>query len=488
MVVPAAESLQENLLALLVFDDEHGRLVHNLVDTSYFSDAYRLIAERASKYWNDYGQAPNRSHIFDLMEVELTDKSNRAKGATLDRILRGLAELSTSVNAQYVLDQANIFVRKQTISQAILDSAKLINQKQEQSLEEIEALWSRMLRTDSVGFQAGMRLTAFERVINFLDQQYKEFNTGIPVFDNNGIVPYRKSVFLFLASTGMGKSWWLVHLGKRALMLRKKVLHITLEMSEEEVAARYLQSMFSIGKRHGSVIVTNFDVDHKQRLQGFSLEEVMPEFSFDSRALSDELRIHLQAFGARIEGLLIKKFPMRALTPDGLRRYMDTLERVERFVPDIVLVDYLGIMKTDSKDHRISLGRTFEDLRGVADERNVPLGTAHQISRAGTKGKFASATDVAEDWSLIGTADRVVVMSRTNQEYRCKLARLFVDKARSDSDKFGILIAQNYKLGQFVTDSVMMEADYWDKLRDFDDENKNVTGTEDDNDEDDNDE
>lgn len=481
MANPASETLQENLLTLLVYSDDHGQMVDNLVDVAYYSDAYRTIAERASQYRRTYNRAPGREHIYDLLDDILSDKNNRLRGP-LRHALDAMGQLAGTINAKYVIDQASVFVRKQTISQAILESARLIGQKQEQSIEEIEGIWSKLLKMDSTGFRSGMRLTDVDRLLGFLDQQYVEFNTGIAEFDRSGIVPYRGSVFLFLASTGMGKSWWLVHLGKRALMLRKKVLHITLEMSEEEVAGRYLQNLFSIGKRHSKVLITNFERDSRNKLSGFSLEEVYPEFSFDSRALTDELRVHIQAFGARIENLVIKKFPTRSLTPDGLRRFLDTLERVEGFIPDMVLLDYLGIMKTDSKDHRISLGRTFEDLRGVADERHIPLGTAHQISRSGSKSRMASATDVAEDWSLIGTADRVVTMSATNQERRHGLARLFVDKARSDLDKFSLLITQNYKIGQFVLDSVAMHTKYWDHLRDYDGENKDVE--DDDNDDD----
>lgn len=480
----AQESLQENLLALLVYKEEEGQLVLNLVDPSYFSDAYRVIAERASAYRRQYDRPPGREHIYDLMEDILGDKNNRQRGTML-RVLEALFQLSEGINSKYVLDQASIFIRKQTISQAILDSAKLINQKQEHSLTDIEELWSKLLRVDRVGFAEGMRLTAVDRLVAFLDQQYVEFNTGIPSFDRQSIVPYRGSVFLFLAATGMGKSWWLVHLGKRALMLRKRVLYVTLEMSEEEVASRFLQSLFSVSKRHAPTMVTAFDRGAHDRLTGFSLDEVTPAFAFDSTALMDELRVHMQAFGGRIDNLLIKKFPTRSLTPDGLRRYLDTVERVEKFIPDILLVDYLGLLKTDAKDHRIGLGRNFEELRGIADERNVALGTAHQISRAGAQAKVTTAADVAEDWSLIGTADRVVTYSRTMQEKRFGLARLFVDKARSDSDKFGVLVAQNYAQGQFVLDSQIMDPHYWERLKELENENKHVAGVEEDEEDDD---
>ncbi len=467
MAEHAAETLQENLLTLLIFDNDHGQIVFNLVSVEHFHGDYRTIAERCFDYRRRYGVAPGREHIHDLLADILEDKNNGKRGV-LFQALDAMHQLSESINTEYVIDKANAFVRQQTIAKAILDSAKLLQQRKEGSVEDIEAIWSSLLRADVVGFDAGLRLTHTDKIFNFMNQRYIEFDTGIPAFDVSSIVPYRDAVFLFLAATGMGKSWWLVNLGKRGLLRRKKILHVTLEMSEEEVAMRYWQALFSIGKRKGEVDVTNFELNDRNRLLGLEVSQVSPEFTFDSRAIDDEIRVHMQAVGPRIENLMIKKFPTRSLTPDGLRRFLDTLERVTKFVPDMILLDYLGIMKTDTKDHRISLGRNFEDFRGIVTERHIAGATAHQIGRSGAKAKMAAATDVSEDWSLIGTADRVVTYSATDQERRFNLARLFVDKARSDADKFGVLISQNYKLGQFVLDSTRMDNKYWDILKGMD--------------------
>jgi hypothetical protein len=94
-------------------------------------------------------------------------------------------------------------------------------------------------------------------------------------------------------------------------------------------------------------------------------------------------------------------------------------------------------------------------------ERNMAGVTAQQSSKAGVTSKYVAATDVAEDWSLIGTADRVLTYSRTAQEGKYGLARLYASKSRGDEDDFAILITQAYKVGQFVLDSVSLESKYW---------------------------
>lgn len=458
-------SQQENLLSLIAFSEQHSKLVLDLVDTQYFTSDYRIIAERCAEYVNKYERPPGREHLFDLLSDIVEDKQNRNRNAYI-RIVQQLDELQKDVNVKYVIDQANSFIRKQTLTNALMKSAELLQSGQLDTMDQVEQMWSGLLRADRAGFSAGTRVTDYERILEYLSAQYKEFDTGIPAFDKYSIVPYRGAAMLFLASTGMGKTWWLTHLGKRALLMRKKILHVSLEMSEEEVGSRYLQSLFSIGKRFEARKIIELGKDNYDRLESMSVEEVTPELSFGSKSIYDDLRVRMTTMGSRLDNLLIKRFPPRYLTGDLFRAYLDTLERTENFIPDLVLLDYLGITKTDSRDHRISLGRNFEDFRAVAVERNHALATAHQIARRGAGAKFVDVTDIAEDWSLVGTADRAIVYSQTAQENRLGLARLFAAKARSDADKFGVLITQSYAMGQFLLDSVNLNDRYWDALSD----------------------
>jgi hypothetical protein len=125
-----------------------------------------------------------------------------------------------------------------------------------------------------------------------------------------------------------------------------------------------------------------------------------------------------------------------------------------------VIIDYPGIMKTDAKNHRISLGRLVEELRGLSQRRNFALAAAHQTNRISVNAELVKSTHVSEDWSAIGTADFVITFSQTSAEKQRGLARLFVDKARSESDKFGILVSQNYTTGQFCLESIRLSDSY----------------------------
>jgi DnaB helicase-like protein len=457
-------ALQENILTTLCHDDTNGKVILNLVDPALFEGDYRTVAEKAVEYWRQHGQAP-KQHIGDLLSDILEDTGNR-KAQTFRRILVNMLQLMESINTGYVLTQLRSFVRMQKLKGAILRSAEQLNSQQELAIGEVEAIWNELLRARDFAFEPGLRLTEPERIIEYLQTRHTEFSLGIQVLDERYIVPYRGGVLLFLAAAKRGKSWFLCNVGWNALMQRKKVVHISLEMPAEEVGMRYYQKAFSITKREAEVEVRTFKYDRFKQLVGFDIEKMRPDFTFESEYLRDELNARLDHFGKRMENLVIKKFPIRSLTPDGLRAYLDNLEITENFIPDMLILDYIGIMKTDARNHRVSLGRIFEEFRGIIEERNLAGITVHQISKAGAEAATAKSTNVAEDWSMIGTADQVAVFSQTEAEKRWGLGRLYVGQARGEGDGFGCVMTQSYATGQFCVDSIYLPPRYFDLIPD----------------------
>lgn len=457
-------ALQENLITLLGYDDEHGRIVSNLIDAGLFEGDYRIIAERCLDYWRRHGKAP-KAHTADLFADIIEDKKNR-KAQTYKRILSDMLSLSKGMNVEYVVQQVRAFSRQQRYKALVLKSHELFNSKRVDVAEQIEILWNDALRAREVEFDAGRELSHVEHVISYLNSHNAEFTSGVPLLDRNYVVPERKTVSLWLAPSGFGKSWALIHTGKQNLLLRKKILHVSLEMAEEKVIARYYQSLFAISKRDAirdtDKLITHVDVDRFGRIQGFDREETKPDFTLKSPKAVDLIEKRLKKFRGKLRNLKVKQFPTRSLTVNKLRAYLDNLEIVSHFIPDMVILDYVGIMNTKDDNYRISLGRVYEELRGLAVERNFALVTAHQTSKVSAESKEVKATHVAEDWSLIATSDQVMTYSQTAMERKFGLARLYASKARDEGDKFSVLVTQNYWTGQFCIENYMMNAKYFD--------------------------
>lgn len=458
-------SLQENLITLLCYDNEQGKVVANMINIELMEGDYRMIAERAIDYWRKYEIAP-ADHSADMFGDILSDKHNR-RGNTIRRLLRNMIALSETINTKYVMNQLRDFTRLQRFKSALVESAEKINQTEQMALPEVEEIWNTLLRTREVDFNAGMRLNEISRVLARLQQADTEFSTGIAELDRRHFVPERGKLMLFGGAAGRGKTWYLVHVGKRALLDRKKVVHISCEIDEEEVVGRYYQSIFSIPKRREAIEITEFEKDMDD-FTGFKRKaEYEPLFALEDDAAGLELRTHWEHMGAKGINLIVKRFKPNELTPNGIRAYLDTLEMVEGFIPDMFIFDYLGLMKKDIKNIRGSMSMNCEEMRAICIERNMAGVTAHQLSKAGELAVMAKGVHLAEDWSIMGTCDKVVTYSCTDLEFEYGLGRLFVSKNRSDRDRFQLIITQAYGLGQFCLESMFMPKDYRQTFEDF---------------------
>lgn len=456
-----ALSLQQDLLTLAVHSDEHGNTIVKMVPSNLFEGDYKTIYERAVSYWKQYSKAPQQ-HIADLLSDILDNKQDR-RGQTYRNILVQMLEVKDQINPQFVLNNMNSFIRVQRMKSVILESAEQLEAKGVNGLAEVEATWQSFLKeTDHLQMDPGIKLSEFDRVLEFTENLSNEFQTGIKELDEGFVVPMRGKLWILLAAAKKGKTWALVQLGKMAFMQRKKVLHVSLEIEAEEVVQRYYQSLFGASKRDDITRVSSFEYDRRGDLARITTHSEEVPFTFKSEAIREELEARIAHYNSRADYLRVKRFPMRSLTVDHLEAYLEYLETVEGFVPDLVAVDYLGIMKTDPKNHRISLGRLVEDFRGLAQKRNFAAVSVHQVGRVAADIDIVKSTHIAEDWSVICTADFALTYSQTAAERKLNLARLFVDAGRSEADKFGVLITQNYKIGQFVIESTRLSDSYAD--------------------------
>lgn len=466
MAEPFNSSLQENLITILAFDPVQGRIVANMIQPDLMEGDYRLISERCIEYWRLYKKPPGE-HLADLFADIIEDKANR-RAKAISRILMQMVQLHDGINTEFVLTQLRTHQRMQRIKSAIITSADKINANSHLAISEVEDIWHGILKTQETDFEPGMYLSDYARVIERLEKLQSEFTMGVGVLDDRQIRPIRGSLMIWLAAAGRGKTWGLVHIGAQAMQQRQKVLHVTLEMDVEFIAQRYYQNMFSVVKREKEVEITTMTIENG-KLEGLERTAVKPNFIWENSALlRNEMWSHMEHMGVRkFDNIIIKRFTPNSLTPNGLRAYLDTLELTEKFVPDMIIVDYLGIMKVDPKNVRGSMGNNAVELRAIGIERNAAMITAHQASKAGELSTMIDATHMSEDWSIVGTADFVITYSCTKLEFKYGLARLFVAKARGESDRFACLITQAYKMGAFCLASHYLDPSYFDYLKEF---------------------
>lgn len=451
-------SVQENLLAMLCFDEQNFSLVRNAVGPELFaSSVYRDVVLRVHEFIDAFNKPP-KEHLPDLLEDVLTGK-DRARAELYEQLVRGVHDLSKTLNKEYVLSQLGAFIRRQKLSVGLI---KAHQEMEAGRMDEAEAVMEEAMRARLMLFSPGITLKdALDGLRKDEQEAENTVTTGIPELDTRLLGPTRKELMLIMAPPKKGKTWSLVHFGKQALLQRWRVLHVSLEMSEKRMGARYLQALFSLNRREvRDQRIARFEKDDLGRLLNIDAQTTdrRPSLSDDATQKDTRRRLAKLRVG---NNLLVKEFPTGALTVPALKAYLDAVERVHQFTPDLLLLDYADLMTLSAEFHRHDLGNLYKDLRGLAVERNLALVTATQANRAGAGSKLVQDTHVSEDWSKIATADCVLTYSQTAEERKLGLARLFVANGRNEEDKFAVLLSQSYAIGQFALDSVRMADDYW---------------------------
>lgn len=462
------KSLQENLVTVLAYNEREGRIVAQSLNLNMLDGEYRTVAERCVDYWKKYDKPP-LDHTADLLDDILADKKNRrAKAVT--RILTGIVHLADAgLNTDYIVHQMQRFERTQAFKVALLEAAEAINNKQHMGLEEAEELMAKCLRTTEVNFEAGTTLEDYKDLLAWQSERDAEFTMGIPALDRSYIRPARGKLCVPLAPVGRGKTWFAINVGAANIEERKKVLHISLEMPEVEVKQRYFQRLFFASKRtpRDPLYRTVLEV-YEGKLDGLQQEAIEPSFSLDSPAASSELESRIHKYMGRYKNLRIKSFPSGSLSVDMLDSYLETLEVTENYRPDLIIIDYLGILKkANVKDLRGSMNENVVQLRGLLQRRDLAGVVPHQVSKVGAEAHLVKTTHVAEDWSIIMTADIVLTLTSSVTEFKLGLMRVFVGKARSDEDQFVVLITQSFATGQFCIDSIRLPREYEGLLKDY---------------------
>jgi archaellum biogenesis ATPase FlaH len=191
-----------------------------------------------------------------------------------------------------------------------------------------------------------------------------------------------KTLSIILAGTNVGKSLIMCHFAASALMQNYNVLYITLEMSEEKIASRI----------DANLLDTPLDTIMS-----------LPKENYFRK---------IEQLKRNVKGkLIIKEYPTASAGSVHFRNLLNELKLKKQFKPDLVFIDYLNICCSS----RLKMGSTInsytyikaiaEELRGLAQEFNIPIMSATQTTRAGYGSSDPGLDDTSESFGLPATAD-----------------------------------------------------------------------------------
>jgi len=463
-------SLAENILCLLSYNDTYCHIIRNTIPLNLWSGPNRILAAKIYAFIDQFKCCP-KDHLPDLISDKLEKEGAEAEIYT--RLVMGIREAQANINVDYVSHQLQIFVERQSLRSVTVELTKALQADTEESIDRARVLIQQARHQQLQVFDPGIRLNDKIKALGFLDLGNDAFPTGVPELDKRGFGPTRKEMTALIADAKMGKSTWLIHLAKMAIIHRIKVVHVTLEMSADKVSQKYFQTLYAIAKR---VDDPNDKPTQKLIKDDFGRLSEIKEIKLKSRyLLSDkDIRSKLEAIIDRdssrhLNNIFVKEFPTGALTIRELEGYLDNLEATEKFTPDLLIIDYPDLMKLDKTNLRLSLDELYKEIRGLCVVRNIAGAVVSQSNRLGSKAKLVDTENIAEAYSKVAHVDLLLTLSATTAEKRLGLARLYVAAGRNDESNLMIVISQHYKTGLFALDSALMSNNYWNQLPETED-------------------
>lgn len=407
---------QEKIVQAMLTDRQWASQMAEVLDVDYFEYAYlRHLTNKYISYYQKFKEFPSLDLFITVVKEELASPTDSVLNEQMITVIKATKAKKDLGDLQYVKNAAMTFCRQQGFKNALVKCSELVKSEEQ---------YDRAVEIVKKAITAGQAHSPGLSLEDDIDARYSEtfrntIKTNICLRDRNweildgNSLDSRKilnggagsgELCVVIAPTGVGKSHFLVHVGAQALLQGKNVLHFTFELHERAVGVRYDSHLLGIDSLEC--------VERKQEIKDFYAGSV-----------------------GIIGKLRIKYFPTGSATVNTLRSFIDKLS-LEGFRPDLVVVDYAGIMRSTEKYElpRMELKKIYEELRSFAAELDLPIWTACQSNKEGAESEIISLANMSEAYAQAHICDFVVGLGRPESQKATGLGTIFIAKNRNGVD------------------------------------------------------
>lgn len=243
-------------------------------------------------------------------------------------------------------------------------------------------------------------------------------------------------------------SWMLLELAVAALLQGLNVLFVSLEMNKDMVDGRLDQI---IG------FMSSQDTDEPQEVLKFKKDQWVKtnesvKTIYDIGSV-EKNRKRIRKIGGG--NLKIMAFNRGRMNYHDINRVLDEAELNDGFIADVLVVDYLGLMREtasgQSKKERI--GENCLGLKETCGKRNMIGLTAMQGNRKAMTAAVFHSHMVSEDIDVIFNSDLIMAMCQTKAEEKQNKYRLYGANYRHGRQHWTVDLVRDLTIGQIALDS-----------------------------------
>jgi len=420
-----------------------------------------------AKWCIDYFKQYNRAIKKDIQEVfDSWARSNKEeeKVEFVEKFLMNLSEEyshADKFNAQYLLDKAVKHFKKKSYKNLAQD---LIYCVEEDNLDDADTVFQEFQKIEkgsTVGINPFDDSEAIQKAFEGKQEPLFKVSGALGRLINDELC--RDSFIALMGPEKRGKTWWLMFFAMQAHRGRCNVAMFQVgDMSESQMVRRQhisLSKKSDLKRYCGELKIPVLDCKHNQeddcnkkyRTSKHGCMEdgkVVPyEEAVDYVPCTECLKKnpkyyegavwHMirpevepltwreaykkgQEYNKRVRAKAFKlaTFPNDSISVSGICRVLDSWERTEGFVPDVVVIDYADILAPESlkEEFRHQENTKWKRLRRLSQERHICLITATQTNRESYGVKRIELKHAGEDKRKFAHPTAIFALNQENEE------------------------------------------------------------------------
>lgn len=397
---------QRKIVQALLSDKKFAEQMYEVLDVEYFGQHYlKFIVRTCFEYFRKYRAFPSKDIITVIAKDKLKSSNEKKVLFQIVSYFKEIKENPLNGDLEYVKDSSLDFCKKQSLREALSEAVDLIHKS------KYDEISKKIKQALEVGTSNDIGHDFFRDIEKrHVEDNRDPISTGFSQLDGKDILNGgwgSGELGIIMGSTGVGKSSLLTIFGANAVRKGYNVIHYTFELSEKIVGLRYDANFTDISQ--------NYIIDNKEKVNNVVCKMLNKK---------------------ECGNLLIKEYPTKSASVQTLRNHIEKVITQKDFRPNLLVVDYADIMRSVEKYEakRFELESVYEELRSLSMEMGIPVITASQTNRSGSKNDIVTLDSIAESFAKAMVADIILTISRMDEDKQQKKARMYVAKNRIGVD------------------------------------------------------
>lgn len=420
-ILTPEQKFEQTLLSALMRDTQTFSKVLGILKPKFFTNERRQIFDLIKDHYRNFSNPPN------IPDVEISIK-NIQNQDTRNKIFQELQALKTLElpGVDKLCDEALKFAKDALYLEALEIGSEGLLTKDDDLKKKAEKILDERAKLN-IDSDLGIEFSDTSEIIDYYDQktdglltQHFSLNTRL----GSGFLPGTLNVIL--APSGIGKSLLMTDLISGWVKQGKNCLLVSLEMSDKEVMKRV----------------------HANALE-IPIADLSPG-NFDRARFVQKLN---KAKQSGCGSFWVKDFPAGSFSALQLESLVESYKNEKNVVFDVVLVDYLGIAKSDLLSPSAGLYNYVksiaEEFRAVAKKLQIPLISASQLNRSAVNNLESSNDSVSDSLGTVMTADFLLFLLQTDEMKQNGeiIAKITKNRYTGKTETFPLNV--NYELMRF---------------------------------------